>query len=116
MYKRQALHLAHQALIREAVAQAKRRGVTAGVHLFDQRPETVIFPHQVHKSIYENADKVQIIESFGVDFVFFETFDESFMNLDSYSFAKLLCEKFDVRCVVVGFHYSFCLLYTSRCV
>lgn len=102
-----ALHIAHQALICEAVAQARLRGVRAGVHLFDRRPETVLFPQKEFKSIYKNDDKAQIIERFGVDFVYYETFDAAFMKLDSFAFARMLKEKLGVLCVVVGFHYTF---------
>ena len=102
-----ALHIAHQALIREAAAQARQRQVRAGVYLFDTRPECVLFPEQTHKSLYTNEDKADIIDALGMDFLYFETFDAKFMRLDNFEFAKLLKERFDVLCVVVGFHYSF---------
>ena len=102
-----ALHIAHQALIREAVAQARMRGVRAGVHMFDRRPETVLFPQKEFKSVYNNDDKAQIIERLGADFVYYETFDAAFMKLDSFAFARMLKEKLGVLCVVVGFHYTF---------
>lgn len=102
-----ALHLAHQALIREAAVQAKKRHVRAGVYLFAARPECVIFPQKAHKSLYTNDDKAQIMETLGVDFLYFERFDQEFMQLDGFAFAKQLKERFDVLCVVIGFHYSF---------
>lgn len=100
------LHIAHQKLICEAVLQAKKRGVRCGVHLFDRRPETVICGSDC-KSIYQNEDRAKIIESLGADFAYFETFDEKFMRIDSRGFTQYLKDKFDVVCVVAGFHYTF---------
>ncbi len=102
-----ALHIGHQALIREAVHQARQRGVCAGVHLFDGRPEAVITEREIYKTIYNRGDKAQIIEQLGADFAYFETFDTAFMRLSSEAFAKMLKDRFDVLCVVVGFHYTF---------
>ena len=102
-----ALHIGHQALIREAVSQARRRGVRAGVHLFDGRPESVISEKEMYKTMYDSGGKAQIIEQFGADFAYFATFDEAFMRLSGDAFAKMLKDTFDVLCVVVGFHYTF---------
>ncbi len=103
----ETLHTAHLELIYKAAELGKKYGVKTGVHLFSERIENVIFPEKKHKSIYTNAQRERIISQCGVDFVYFEKFDEHFMNMDAQDFARMLKEKFGAVCVVAGFHYSF---------
>ena len=102
-----ALHSAHIKLIKKTIDEANVRGVRAGVHMFCERIEKVIFPQSEHKSIYTNEQRVKITEQIGADFVYFEKFDTQFMNMSAFDFAKMLKEKFDVKCVVAGFDYTF---------
>ena len=102
-----ALHSAHIELIKMTIIEAKKRGVRAGVHMFFQRIEKVIFPNNEYKSIYTNEQRVEYIEKVGADFVYFENFDVQFMNMSASDFAKMLKDKFDVKCVVAGFDYTF---------
>ena len=102
-----ALHSAHIKLIKKAIDEAKKRGVHSGVHMFLQRIEKVISPAKESKSIYTNEQRVKYIEDAGADFVYFENFDAQFMNMSASEFAQMLKSKFDVKCVVVGFDYTF---------
>lgn len=102
-----ALHAAHMKLLHTAAEQAKKYNVRSGVHLFSKRIENVIFPGVKHKCIYENTERIAIIEDAGVDFAYFENFDEHYMKMGAYDFAKMLKDKFGAVCVVAGFHYTF---------
>lgn len=103
----ESLHTAHLALIDKAVRLAADYGGRAGVHMFSERIENVIFPGNEHKSIYTNKQKEEILSRHGVDFIYFEKFDKQFMSMSAYDFVKLLKEKLGAVCVVAGFHYSF---------
>ena len=102
-----ALHSAHTKLIKKTIDESKKRMVRAGVHMFSQRIENVIFPKSEYKSIYTNQQRVKYIEKLGADFVYFENFNVQFMNMSALDFAKMLKDKFNVKCVVAGFDYTF---------
>ncbi len=102
-----ALHRAHIKLIDTAVCEAKKRAVKSGVHMFFGRIENVIFPNANHKSIYTDKMRMDFAEQTGVDFAYFESFDEEFMNIEPFDFAKMLKDKFGVVCVVAGYDYTF---------
>lgn len=102
-----ALHRAHMKLIETAVCYAKQNGMKSGVYQFTERPEFLLNPSAENKIVYTNEQKIEIIEKSGADFVYFEKFDEEFMKLSCENFVKMLVEKFNLRCAVAGFHYSF---------
>lgn len=102
-----ALHIAHMKLINTAVEYASQNNLESGVFQFLQRPEFVLAPDKEHKMIYTNEHKNLILNDTGLDFAYFEKFDENFMKMSCEQFAKMLKDKFDAECVVVGFHYRF---------
>lgn len=102
-----ALHRAHMKLVSEAVEFAKKNNLDSGVFQFLERPEFVLRPEKEHKIVYVNEQKNRILENAGVDFAYFEKFDDEFMKMSCEQFVKMLKDKFDVRCVVAGFHYRF---------
>lgn len=101
-----AIHKAHQILINTAVEYGKKFNVKSGVYQFVSRPASVLKP-QNSKSLCTNEQKVRILERLGLDFTYFEEFNEKFMKIQCEDFAKMLKDKFNVACVVVGFHYRF---------
>lgn len=102
-----AIHTAHQKIIKKAIQYGKENGLKSGVYQFLTQPCEVLNPKEFKGNVYTNAQKEVILESLGVDFAYFEDFSEEFIKLSPESFIKELCEKFDVKCVVVGFHYRF---------
>ncbi len=102
-----ALHTAHMKLIDAAVNYAKENNLESGVYQFLQRPAFALNPNKEHKIIYTNEHKNKILEGTDVDFTYYEKFDSEFMKMSCEDFALMLKNKFFVKCVVVGFHYTF---------
>lgn len=103
----ETLHKAHLDLISKSVLLSKKYNTCAGVHLFSDRIEKVIFPDKTFKSVYTNKQRFEILEKENIDFVYVEEFDKSFMNISAYNFAQMLKNKFHAVCVVVGYDYTF---------
>lgn len=102
-----ALHLAHQQLIQTVVSFGRKQGLASGVYLFERRPEKVLAPERDTQSLYDNQERIHILETMGVDFAYFAKFDEAMRHMDARQFATMLISVFDVRQVCVGFHYRF---------
>ncbi len=102
-----ALHTAHQKIIKKAVSYGKENGLKSGVYQFLTQPCEILNPKEFVGNVYSNAQKEVILENLGVDFAYFEDFTKEFIRLSPEAFIRELKEKFDVKCVVVGFHYRF---------
>ena len=102
-----AMHIAHQRLIKKAVEIAKINGLISGVDLFLQRPEWVITGKLTSDCILTNKAKAKVIEECGADFVYFENFDKSFMSMSCEDFVESLVNRFNIKYAVAGFHYRF---------
>lgn len=101
-----AVHIAHKHLMDTAIQYAKKHNAKAGVYQFLQRPAEILNPKD-SKVLCSNEQKIKILEGFGLDFTYFEEFNEKFMHMSAEEFIKMLKSKFNVCCIVVGFHYKF---------
>jgi hypothetical protein len=63
------LHLGHQALVRGAVEDARRLGVHSVVLTFEPHPLKVLAPARAPKLLLSHKDKMELLQSFGVDVV-----------------------------------------------
>ena len=72
------VHLGHQQVIRQAVAEAEQHEGTAIVVTFDRHPNTVVAPQRVPPLIYSLPQKLRVISSLGVDAALVIHFDEAF--------------------------------------
>ena len=102
-----ACHAAHMKLIGKAVTYAKKNNLLSGIYQFILRPAFVLNPNADNKLIYTNEHKINILENTGADFSYFENFGEEFMKKSAEEFVMMLKNKFNVKCVVIGFHYRF---------
>lgn len=103
-----AIHKGHIALIEEAKRIARAENAVCGIYTFDIRPVYIINPNRDNKDLYTKSQREGILENMGVDFVFYEEFNEEYMHIPAESFADMLKDKFDNLCaVVVGFDYTF---------
>ncbi|MBQ6685994.1 MAG: adenylyltransferase/cytidyltransferase family protein, partial [Firmicutes bacterium] len=64
------VHLGHQELIREAVKQAKAKGLKSAVFTFSNHPKNVISGTNMVKNIIYNDEKEELLEAMGVDYLF----------------------------------------------
>lgn len=101
------LHRGHLSLVKKIVELAKENGGRSIVYTFENHPRTLIKTSNPLKLLLDNKDKTEILKENGVDEVYFEEFNEDFMKYSPEEFIKYLCEKFNVKGIVVGFNYKF---------
>lgn len=102
------VHIGHVALIRRAVEIARERQMTCGVYTFDVHPLQVVCPERAHAALMSVDDKLDLIESAGVDVAVVHAFDTELARVSPEAFVwGVLRDTLDARHVVVGFDYSF---------
>lgn len=86
------IHLGHQALLRSAVEEAKRRALPSVVLTFEPHPLKLLVPERAPRLLLAPQDKMQLLESFGVHTIVAQRFDRSFSSLSAEDFVR--------RCIV----------------
>jgi riboflavin kinase/FMN adenylyltransferase len=102
------VHLGHQQIIRQTVADARQFGALALVVTFDRHPNTVVAPDRVPPLIYSLPQKLRVIETSGVDVLLQIHFDEKFSGQTGEDFIRqLACEPGRIQSVCVGADFVF---------
>jgi riboflavin kinase/FMN adenylyltransferase len=102
------VHLGHQQIIRQTLADARRYAGTALVLTFDQHPNTIVAPTRVPSLIYPLWRKLQAIENLGVDALLLVRFDEAFSRQSGEDFIRDLSHSLpQIQSVCVGANFLF---------
>lgn len=97
------IHVGHQALIKSAVDDAVHLGVRSAVLTFEPHPLQVLVPERAPKMLLTHKDKMQLLQSLGVDCVLIQQFDRSFAAIGAEQFVgKFLVERLRAKKVWVG--------------
>ncbi len=101
------VHRGHQAVLREAVAEARGRGLVPAVLTFDPHPAGVL-GREAPPLLTTLERRAELIGAFGVERVFVRHFDRAFAACTPEAFARsLLVEALSARVVVVGDNFRF---------
>lgn len=84
------VHLGHQQIIRQAVADARQHEARALVVTFDRHPNVIVAPERVPPLIYSRPQKLRAIESLGADAVLEIPFDRAFSEQTGEQFIRAL--------------------------
>jgi riboflavin kinase / FMN adenylyltransferase len=102
------VHLGHQQIIRQTVADAQQHEAVALVITFDRHPNTVVAPQRVPPLIYSLPQKVRVVESLGVDALLLIHFDEPFSRQSGEAFIRGLARDLgQVHSLCVGATFTF---------
>ena len=82
------VHLGHQALLRDTVADARARGSQAVAVTFDRDPDQVVSPEMAAPQLLTLADKLSAIARTGVDAVLVLPFTEELSRMPARTFAE----------------------------
>ena len=97
------IHVGHQALIRNAVSDARRLGIRSAVLTFEPHPLRVLAPERAPQMLLTHKDKMQLLQSLGVDCVVIQQFDRSFAAIGAEEFVgKFLVDRLRAKKVWVG--------------
>lgn len=102
------VHLGHQKVILEAKKQADQKGLRSAVMTFDPHPSVVLGKNEKHvQYITPLAEKINLIEELGIDYLFIVHFTAEFANLLPQEFIDQYVIELNVKHVVAGFDFSY---------
>ena len=102
------VHLGHQQIIRQTVADAHQHDAIALVITFDRHPNAIVAPDRVPPLIYSLPQKLRAIESLGMDTLLLIHFDEKFSRLTGAEFIRGLVRDFGlIHSISVGSDFVF---------
>ncbi len=102
------VHLGHQQIIRQTVADARQHDAIALVITFDRHPNTVVAPERVPPLIYSLPQKLDAIESLGADTLLLIHFDRAFSGQTGEAFIRGLARDLGkIQSLCVGADFVF---------
>lgn len=101
------IHLGHLSLIEKIVELAKDNNAESVVYTFLEHPRKFLCGEDSVKLLTNYETKCNIMNSYDVDCIFFEDFNEEYMKKSPEQFVEYLSNKFNVKGIVVGFNYKF---------
>lgn len=102
------VHLGHQQVIRQTIADARHYEAVSTVITFDRHPNAVVAPHAVPPAIYSLEQKLDAIADLGTDVALVIQFDRAFSERTAESFIDELLSGFgSLRSLCVGREFTF---------
>jgi riboflavin kinase / FMN adenylyltransferase len=102
------VHLGHQQVIRQMIADAEQQEAIAVVITFDRHPNTVVAPVRTPELIYWLPQKLRAVESLGAEVTWLIHFDEAFSRQTGEEFIRRLARDFGhVHSICVGSSFTF---------
>ena len=102
------VHLGHQQIIRQTIADAHQHDAIALVITFDRHPNVVVAPDHVPPLIYSLPQKLGAIESLGADTLLLIHFDEKFSGQTGENFIRSLARDLGkIQSLCVGADFVF---------
>ena len=102
------VHLGHQQIIRQTVADAHQHDAVALVVTFDRHPNAIVAPERVPQQIFSRSQKIRAIESLGVDALLEIPFDRSFSEKPGEIFVRELARDLGrIFSICVGANFVF---------
>src|SRR6266536_1657493 len=102
------MHLGHQQVIRQTLADAEQHEAPAMVITFDRHPNSVVAPDRVPPLIYSLPQKLRAIAALGVDATWLIRFDQAFSRQTGEEFVRALARDCGHLCsICVGNTFTF---------
>jgi riboflavin kinase/FMN adenylyltransferase len=102
------LHLGHRAMLERLVAKARELGLPPSVMTFEPHPREVFAPEQAPARLTSMREKLNLLESCGVERTYVCRFDRKLASLSADDFiGKLLVRGLGVRHVFIGDDFRF---------
>jgi len=102
------VHLGHQQIIRQTIADARQHEAIAVVLTFDKHPNAIVAPDKAPPLIYSLSQKLRAIESLGTDALLLVQFDKKFSGQTGEEFIRNLARGFGkIHSICVGANFVF---------
>ncbi|MEO0087536.1 MAG: bifunctional riboflavin kinase/FAD synthetase [candidate division WOR-3 bacterium] len=100
------IHFAHQVIIEKLIKSKENWKTFAGLVTFEPLPYVYFHP-DFHFLLTPLSEKIRILESFGLDFLFIYNFNDSFANLEPLEFLNKLKNDLMPKKIVIGEDFRF---------
>jgi len=102
------VHLGHQQIIRQTIADAHQHNAVALVLTFDRHPNSIVAPGRVPPLIYSLPQKLRAIESLGADHLLLVGFDKKISEQSGETFVRGLARDLgSIQSICVGADFVF---------
>lgn len=102
------IHVGHQEVIRQTMARAKEKGLTAAVMTFDPHPRMVLGKGDRYSEMLTPlTHKLALLEDLGIEVVYIIHFNNTFSQLTDQQFVNELLIPLGVKSVTVGYDFRF---------
>jgi riboflavin kinase/FMN adenylyltransferase len=102
------VHRGHKAVIAAALKRARALGRPAAALTFEPHPRAFFNPGEPLFRLTDEAAKLRLLASSGLDGAIVLTFDAALASLTAEEFvARILVDRFDVSGAVIGFNFHF---------
>jgi riboflavin kinase/FMN adenylyltransferase len=97
------VHVGHRALVGGAVADARQLGILSVVLTFEPHPLKILAPDRAPRMLLTHKDKMQLLQSLGIDIVVIQTFDLAFAKIEAADFVRwVLAGRLKAKKIWVG--------------
>lgn len=100
------VHLGHQELIKETIKVAKKLNIKPALFTFEKSPKEVLKKEKI-KYLTTNQDKMEILESLGIEEMIILKFDEKIANYSKEEFMEKIIYPLGIRTLVFGYDFRF---------
>jgi len=98
------VHIGHARLINTLVEESQRRGLVSTVYTFSKHPENFLRKTLFTPQITTTKKKIELMDQFNVDYLYFAKFDEKFSRMQPEEFVKrILVDILRIKLAVVGY-------------
>ena len=102
------VHLGHQQIIRQTIADARQHDGIALALTFDKHPNAIVAPAKTPPLIYSLPQKLRAIGSLGVENILLIEFDKPFSEQTGEEFVRCLARDFGkIHSICVGADFAF---------
>ncbi len=102
------VHLGHEQIIRQTIADARQHGALTLVVTFDRHPNAIVAPDRVPPLIYPLPQKIRAIASLGADATLLIEFNRAFSEQTGETFIRRLAHDLgQLRSICVGADFVF---------
>jgi riboflavin kinase/FMN adenylyltransferase len=103
------VHLGHQKILNRLKELKKKHQLNTVVLTFDPHPRKVLFPEQNDlKLITTTAEKLALLENYGIDIAVVYPFSKKFAQLDASVYIKdILVKSLKVKHLIIGYDHKF---------
>lgn len=101
------VHLGHRYLVSELSEIAKKRNFASAVLTFRTHPRQVLHSDYIPSLLTTADEKIALLKETGVDYVVMTEFTREFSMLTAQEFMRLLHDKLNVCCLMIGYDHRF---------